>query len=116
MKICKDCKAHLDDMHSFCPECGCESFETEGKPEKAEESVKDAENSAESPTIVMDAIKVEEKADEPEASADAEENAELTMKYGVMQAPTFVVVSGDSFKKYANVSNIKKYVTEKITV
>ena len=59
MKICKDCKAHLDDMHSFCPECGCESFETEEKPEKAEESVKDAENSAESPTIVMDAIKVE---------------------------------------------------------
>ena len=47
---------------------------------------------------------------------DAEENAELTMKYGVMQAPTFVVVSGDSFKKYANVSNIKKYLTEKITV
>lgn len=78
MKICKDCKAHLDDMHSFCPECGCESFETEEKLEKAEESVKDAENSAESPTIVMAAIKVEEKADEPEASADAEENAEET--------------------------------------
>ncbi len=40
---------------------------------------------------------------------DAEENAELTRKYGVMQAPTLVVVDGDSYTKYANASNIKKY-------
>ena len=26
-----------------------------------------------------------------------------------MQAPTLVVVNGDSFEKYANVSNIRKY-------
>ena len=78
MKICKDCKAHLDDMHSFCPECGCESFETEEKPEKAEELVKDTEESSvESPTIIMDAIKVEEEV-EPEDSADKEEDAEET--------------------------------------
>ena len=41
---------------------------------------------------------------------DAEENAELTRKYGVMQAPTLVVVDGGSYTKYANASNIKKYV------
>ncbi len=41
---------------------------------------------------------------------DANENAELVSRYGVMQAPTLVVVEGDSFKKYANASNIKKYV------
>ncbi len=40
---------------------------------------------------------------------DAEENMELAMRYGVMQAPTLVVVDGDSYKKYVNVSNIKKY-------
>ena len=40
---------------------------------------------------------------------DAEENAELTRKYGVMQAPTLVVVDGSSYTKYANASNIKKY-------
>ena len=40
---------------------------------------------------------------------DAEENAELTRKYGVMQAPTLVVVDGGSYTKYANASNIKKY-------
>ncbi len=43
---------------------------------------------------------------------DAEENIELTRKYGVMQAPTLVVVEGEDFKKYANASNIKKYVEQ----
>lgn len=40
---------------------------------------------------------------------DAEENMELAGRYGVMQAPTLVVVNGDSQKKYVNASNIKKY-------
>ena len=43
---------------------------------------------------------------------DAEENMELTQKYGVMQAPTLVIANGDSVKKYVNVSNITKYVEE----
>ena len=43
---------------------------------------------------------------------DAEENMELTQKYGVMQAPTLVISSGDTVKKYVNVSNITKYVEE----
>lgn len=43
---------------------------------------------------------------------DAEENMELSGKYSIMQAPTLVVVNGDSFKKYVNASNIKKYVEE----
>ncbi len=47
---------------------------------------------------------------------DAEENAELVAKYGIMQAPTLVVVSGDSHKKYVNASNIKKYVDQTQTV
>ena len=41
---------------------------------------------------------------------DAEENVELVARYGVMQAPTLVVVNGDSYRKYANASNIKRYV------
>lgn len=41
---------------------------------------------------------------------DAEENIELANRYGVMQAPTLVVVDGETHKKYVNVSNIKKYV------
>lgn len=41
---------------------------------------------------------------------DAEENAELAQKYGVMQAPTLVVISGDKTQKYVNTSNIQKYV------
>ena len=43
---------------------------------------------------------------------DAEENMELTQKYGVMQAPTLVISNGDTVKKYVNVSNITKYVEE----
>ncbi len=43
---------------------------------------------------------------------DAEENMELANRYGVMQAPTLVVVDGDKHKKYVNASNIKKYVDQ----
>ena len=44
------------------------------------------------------------------ALIDAEENLELAGKYGVMQAPTLVVVCGDTHEKFVNASNIKKYV------
>lgn len=47
---------------------------------------------------------------------DAEENMELAVRYGVMQAPTLVVASGDSYKKYVNASNIKKYALELATM
>ncbi len=50
--------------------------------------------------------------DEKYLLIDAEENGELARRYGVMQAPTLVVVEGDSFQKYVNVSNIKKYAEE----
>jgi ribonucleoside-triphosphate reductase len=43
---------------------------------------------------------------------DAEENIELAQKYGVMQAPTLIVISDDGTQKYVNASNIKKYVEE----
>ena len=43
---------------------------------------------------------------------DAQENAELAQKYGVMQAPTLVVADGESFTRYANASNIRKYAQE----
>ena len=47
---------------------------------------------------------------------DAEENMELASRYGVMQAPTLVVTNGDSFKKYVNASNIKKYAESRVMV
>ena len=48
----------------------------------------------------------------PYVTIDAEENMELARRSGVMQAPTLVVVNGDSHKKYVNASNIKKYVDQ----
>ena len=44
---------------------------------------------------------------------DAEENMELAARYGIMQAPTLVVVNGDDYTKYVNASNIKKFATER---
>lgn len=43
---------------------------------------------------------------------DAEENMELAGRYGVMQAPSLVVVDGEKHKKYVNVSNIRKYADQ----
>ncbi len=50
--------------------------------------------------------------DVPYVVIDAEENMELAARYGVMQAPTLVVVDGESHKKYVNASNIKKYAED----
>ena len=41
---------------------------------------------------------------------DAEENMELVSRYGVMQAPTLVIVQNDHIKKYVNASRIKAFV------
>ena len=41
---------------------------------------------------------------------DAETNPGLVQQYGVMQAPTLVVVDGGSMTKYVNASNIQRYV------
>ena len=41
---------------------------------------------------------------------DAEENPELTDAYGIMQAPTLVLVKDGEISKFVNASNIKKYV------
>ena len=39
----------------------------------------------------------------------ADENPELAKEYAIMQAPTLVVVSGNSTQKIVNVSNIRKF-------
>lgn len=41
---------------------------------------------------------------------DAEDNAELTQNYSVMQAPTLIAINDGKAHKYINASNIKKYV------
>lgn len=51
--------------------------------------------------------------DEAYMVIDAEDNIDLSSRYGVMQAPTLVVTNGDNYKKYVNASNIKKYAEER---
>lgn len=41
---------------------------------------------------------------------DAEANEEMSMKYGIMQVPTLVVVKDGQINKYAGVMKIKKYL------
>ena len=41
---------------------------------------------------------------------DAEENQELVGRFGIMQAPTLIVLNDGKVEKYVNASNIKKYV------
>ena len=41
---------------------------------------------------------------------------ELARRYGVMQAPTLVVVEGNDSRKYVNASNIKKYADQRRAV
>ena len=41
------------------------------------------------------------------------ESKDLVDKYGVKQAPTLVVISGDSYETIPNLSNIKAYAEKK---
>ena len=43
---------------------------------------------------------------------DAEQDPDMVSKFGIMQAPTLVIVQGDQMKKYVNASNIQRYVDE----
>ncbi len=51
--------------------------------------------------------------DENYQVVDAEEHPELTDAYGIMQAPTLVIVNNGEVHKFVNASNIKKYVDSK---
>ncbi|MBQ6165595.1 MAG: ribonucleoside triphosphate reductase [Clostridia bacterium] len=46
-------------------------------------------------------------------AVNANEEAELVAKFGIKQAPTLVIVSGDSFEKYRGVSDIKGWLMKK---
>lgn len=47
---------------------------------------------------------------------DAEEHPELTSTYGIMQAPTLVVVKDGQVQKFVNASNIRKYTEYEMLV
>ncbi len=46
----------------------------------------------------------------PYEKIDAEENADLANAYQIRQAPSLVVIEGDSVQMYSNASNIRSYV------
>lgn len=84
-----------------------------GKAEKADVKIKRPENIKylfTTKTCPNCKLAKEYLQGEQYVTIDAEENTELAYRYGVMQAPALVVVNGDDFKKYVNVSNIRKYM------
>ena len=46
---------------------------------------------------------------------DAEENLDLVSQYGIMQAPTLIVLHDGVVDKYVNASNIKRYVDQLVS-
>lgn len=46
-------------------------------------------------------------------TVDAERNPELAREFGIMQAPTLVVLRDGAVQKYVNASNIQKFVEER---
>ncbi len=41
---------------------------------------------------------------------DAEESVDMTKDFGVRQAPTLIVKSGDAFDRFAGVLEIRRYI------
>ena len=47
---------------------------------------------------------------------DADDNPDLSRKYGIMQAPTLIADNGEKFEAIANVSNIRRFINENSAV
>ncbi|MBR6960104.1 MAG: ribonucleoside triphosphate reductase, partial [Clostridiales bacterium] len=45
---------------------------------------------------------------------DAEEQQDLSIKFNIMQAPTLIVPNGTGYETFANVSNIRKFISEAV--
>ena len=54
----------------------------------------------------------EMRAEEQYEVIDAERHPDLAAQYGIMQAPTLLVVEDGQAQKIVNASNIQKYVDE----
>ncbi|HKL99403.1 MAG TPA: ribonucleoside triphosphate reductase [Mobilitalea sp.] len=50
----------------------------------------------------------------PYTIIDAEDRADITREYSIMQAPTLLEVKGGMAKKYVNASNIKRFAEEQL--
>lgn len=45
---------------------------------------------------------------------DAEENADIAREYGIMQAPTLLVIKDNQVRKFVNASNIRQFAEEQL--
>ena len=98
-------KSHLKHEKCECDECKCDNCECNDKLEDGLYlfTRKNCPNCKSAKSIL-------DKANLKYEIIDAEENADLSKKLGIKQAPTLLVVNGENIDKYSNVSNIKKYI------
>ena len=106
-----ECHCEEEGHECTCgPDCSCHDKKKTKKEEKVKDQVilfgtKTCPNCA-------SAKKLLEKAKIKYTFVDAEEEVDLTKKFGVKQAPTLVEVKKGEATVIANLSNIKKYVEE----
>ena len=140
--FCDQCGAKLENGTVFCPECGNETevysritgyyrpiknWNDGKRSEYKNRKVYDSKCAKEEKKKIKDQImlfgtktcpnckmaeKLLDKAKVTFKFIDAEEQVDLTKKYGVKQAPTLVVISGGKAEVIANLSNIKKHIEE----
>lgn len=110
----KDRKVY-DIPHSHLQRIDRKAVDTEGQEGEVEIAGQDAKfylfTTKTCPNCKMAASSLE-KANIDYELVDAENNAGLVEQYGVMQAPTLIIVDGDKIQKLANASNIKAYAEE----
>ena len=59
------------------------------------------------------AMQLLDKAGVSYQTLNADEEKELVTRYGVKQAPTLVVPTGDGFENYRGISNIKGWIMQR---
>ena len=98
-------KSHLKHEKCECDECKCDNCECNDKLEDGLYlfTRKNCPNCKSAKSIL-------DKANLKYEIIDAEENADLSKKLGIKQAPTLLAINGENIDKYSNVSNIKKYI------
>ena len=82
------------------------------KPEAVTTQLKDQMLLFTTPTCPNCKMAKEMLAEEQYEVIDAERHPDLAAQYGIMQAPTLLVVEDGQAQKIVNASNIQKYVDE----
>ena len=103
----KDRKTYIPESSILKEKCTCETVEEEVKSTSIDHLMLFTTKTC--PNCKMAKMLLDKAGLDYEA-IDAEENKELTIRFGITKAPTLLVPNGEGFDVYANVSEIKGYI------